>query len=372
MAKRIVIGSVLKPLDDVRHFYKLGKTLASLPDVELFILARNTSYPLAKERNIVFKAINSTSSSLFNRYFAPLRFLVELFKLRPLVVIVSTHELLRFAVLGKFILGYRLVYDVQENYRMNIKTNRTYNGLLQKMLSLDVWLSETIAKPFVVQFWLAEACYLQELSIPSNRSFVFENKALVSQKVNNISLKEKKEIIIVFSGTVAEENGIWESIVLTDKLYALDERFRLQVVGCCHHTLLLQKLISATEGRSYIQLEISSLPLSYPVILKAMQQADIGLIAYQDQVNFKSKMPTKLYEYVALGKPILLPHNPLWKGYLASFECSVSLDFNRIDAKEVYEQLMETTFYPKGNESLYALWASTKYEFSGLSKQLLN
>src|SRR5882762_5255587 len=98
--RRIVIASVLKPVDDTRMLDKMGRTLEAAGTYEISIIGypsqRNpdggsiTLYPL--------KAFTRLSAG---RFFAPLKVLLLLLKLKPEILIVNTHELLIVACLNR-------------------------------------------------------------------------------------------------------------------------------------------------------------------------------------------------------------------------------------------------------------------------------
>jgi glycogen synthase len=349
---RVVFGSVLKPLDDVRHYHKLAKSMAKNPNCQIFILARAVNYALPNDQsNISFRQITALQPHLIGRAFAPVRFLMHLFRIRPNKVVVCTHELLLIAFFGKLFLGFELVYDVQENYRLNLKTNATYSRWLAWVLGVQVWFSEFLALYFVDHFWYAEQCYLDELSFDSAKVMVLENKALLVSEVKNVRLDVLPSINMLFSGTVAVENGILECIHLVLELNKLDSRFRLQVVGCCHNETLYRELIS--KGQEYpdvLEFRISLSPLPYSIMEEAICNAHVGLVAYRPQVNFANKMPTKLYEYLAMGLPMLIHKNEKWSEVCRSLAAAIDADFVSSDFRELAEALSKAIFYPNGNK----------------------
>jgi hypothetical protein len=351
---KIVIGSVLKPLDDVRHYHKLALSLAEMPQNELFILARAVPYPLIpKKETITFQSIISSQPNRWERWLAPWKFLLFILKVKPELVIVCTHELLIVIVLYRILFGSRIVYDIQENYAENVLQNASLSPILKGMVSRWIGVKERLCAPFVSQFWLAEACYAQELSFVRDESLVLENKSLFFRETGPITLASSPHIRLLFSGTVAEENGVFEAVHLVIALHQLDKRYHLHIIGCCHQVHTERKLREmAALHADYIQLDVSNLPMSYEVIREAIFHATMGLVCYRPQKNFKDKMPTKLYEYSAAGLPVLLQQNSLWEQYCHPLQNALIVDFQEIDYKEIHWNIQKYSFYPSGNKAM--------------------
>jgi len=347
----IVIASILKPLDDVRHFQKLGTSFAKLPNVHIHILARDVRYQIPKfENNITFRSIFPSQGNLLERLLAPWKLFFYLVKVKPKQVIACTNELLIVIILYKILFGTKIVYDIQENYAENIRNKANLGFIAKSVLATFIRSKETICAKFIDQFWLAEACYEQELPFVRGKIKVLENKSLFFRHREAISLRNNATINLLFTGTIAKENGIFEAISLADALHKIDNRYRLTIIGCCHQpetAIELEKL--ALTHKAFISLIYNTIPIEYRLIQENVLKADIGLICYQPQQNFKNKMPTKLYEYTTVGLPILLQTNPKWNRFCDDYKNAIPIDFQNFNAIGIHQSIQNTIFYPNGN-----------------------
>jgi len=265
------------------------------------------------------------------------------------------------ATIAKYITGCRLVYDVQENYVLNIQSNETYRGLKQKTAAILVKIEETWTRPFVDQFWLAETCYLSELAIPKDKAIVLQNKALSYRHVNPFTLKEKSTISLLFTGTVAEETGIWEAFALTEQLHNADPRFELHVRGCCHNRDLLRQLEKTAASKPFVSFHVSTEPIPYSSIGQAIEKADIGFVLYRPQDNFQDKMPTKVFEYTAMGLGIVSSFTLLLTNFYKLYQNAVLFHNEKSHVDLLLNELNEKIFYPNENEPLAPLlWEAEK------------
>ena len=347
----IVIASILKPLDDVRHFHKLGYSLSKLPKVQVHILGRETTYQIPKtDSNINFQVLFPSRGNLLQRLIAPWKLFLYLIKVKPEQVVSCTHELLIVIILYKILFGTKIVYDIQENYAENIRNKANLGFISKSIIATYIRYTETICAKFIDQFWLAEACYEQELPFVKGKFILVENKSLFFRHREAISLPNNTIINLLFSGTIAKENGISEAIELANALHKIDNRYQLTIVGCCHQpetVIEVEKL--ALTHKAFISLIYNTIPIEYRLIQENVLKADIGLICYQPQQNFRDKIPTKLYEYTTAGLPILLQNNPKWNRFCADYKNAISIDFQNFNAIEVHQSIQNTIFYPNGN-----------------------
>src|SRR3954470_4064071 len=91
--KKIVLASVLKPVDDTRMFEKMAKSLAAINQFEIFIIGFPT------QRNINHQNITTISYPYFTRLSirrlaARWKYFRHLLAIKPDVIIFNTHELI--------------------------------------------------------------------------------------------------------------------------------------------------------------------------------------------------------------------------------------------------------------------------------------
>ncbi len=355
---KIIIGSVLKPLTDVRHYYKIALSLAKIPNTKISILARQTkNVPVCE--SITFEGIHSDKYSIFQRILTPCIFFIRVCLIRPDIVIVCTHELLIEAVFYKLISGCKLVYDVQENYALNIVSNRTYNSSFRPILSKYIALKEKLCAKFVDRFWLAESCYQHELTFLSDRFDILENKSVIQREIKPVSFKDMQNIQLLFSGTIAEENGIFEALELAKQLNKINSGYSLSIIGCCHQPELSTKLKEIADKQSFVKLQLSSKPIDYQDIIKEISKVDVGIISYHLQQNFINKVPTKLFEYLSIGLPVILQNNPKWSDLALKYGSSIKLNFKDFTASEIDIAIRSNSFYQGERIDLKELlWSS--------------
>ena len=120
---KVVIASVLKPIDDTRMLEKFGLSMAETNKYDINIIGFESKNSFAHDY-IHFTPINSFNRLSFSRLFKPWKVYRTLIKVKPNIIIANTHELLIVTFLYKILFGAKFLYDVQENYSKSIRSKR--------------------------------------------------------------------------------------------------------------------------------------------------------------------------------------------------------------------------------------------------------
>jgi len=365
---RVAIASTLKPVDDTRMFEKLGMSIAESPRYQVSILG----FPV--KRSIIHPAIQFFPLPSFRRLsigrlFAPWKVFSMLKSIRPDVLIVSTHELLLPGILYKLFFRGSVIYDIHENYFRNILFLPSFNFLLRPLLAVYVRSKEKLLAPFIDYFILAEKGYEQELGFPRKRKIILENKAQRPRSIEPKKSKSDGQIHLVFTGTIADNTGVFAAITLARKLYHLDARIRLTIIGYCALPHVLATIKSDIQSCPFITLIGGDQLVPHGDIILAIQQADAGIIAYTPSAATHNSIPTKLFEYLGHHLPILLTNYDPWVRYCEPFNAAIPIDFSKIDEATILHELKNRSFYTARPEHVY--WDSERPKLMHLLETLV-
>ena len=115
--------------------------------------------------------------------------------------------------------------------------------------------------------------------------------------------------VVVYAGNIGEGQGLHNIIPQLAK--QLEGRLRFKVIGDGGRIGLLKEAI-ATHGCTNVEL---LKPVKRDQLIETYQSADVLFLHLNDHDAFRKVLPSKMFEYAALGKPI-------WagiSGYAASF-----------------------------------------------------
>jgi len=344
---KILIASVLKPADDVRSCYKIGHSLAQTNKYEVNIIGFN-SKKNAKHQNIFLFPIFKFKRNSIKRLFAPFSIFKIYLKLRPKLVIVNTPELLWIMFVIKILFGAKIIYDIQENYRFNIKQNQIYKGIIKSATLLLIHINEGFSKYFVDGFMIAEEIYEKQLNFIDKKPYIkLLNKTVLQNKkqVEPIKFIKSKSLKFIYTGTIGKEYGTLEAIDFCKFLHKHNPQITLIIIGYSPDNQYIKLVENKIVGLGYIKLITDAKPIPQTVIITEIKNSDIALLPYQLNPNISGRFPTKIYDYLALGKPMIIPHQTQWKAYLDQYQAGICVDFHNYDIKSFLVELYATTFY---------------------------
>ncbi|HYF69458.1 MAG TPA: hypothetical protein VD884_15040 [Ohtaekwangia sp.] len=343
--RRIVIASVLKPVNDTRMFEKLAQSLAKKFETHVIGFPAESSYEFSPVTPHTLYHEGFKRMSL-KRLAAPWVFFHNCFKLKPTDVIVCTHELLIPGILLKLILGCRLLYDVQENYFRNILYTNAFPFWIKPFVAGYVRFKELILSPFVNHFILAEKAYYKEIPFVRAKSVVVENryKDLPDIHTEKKSLQDGNTYLL-FSGTLAETTGVFTAINLADQLHEIDNTIRLTIIGFAAQPAVYNRIIDSIRDKSFIRLVGGNRLVSHQDIIQEIKTHDFGIVAYPPNKSTESSIPTKLFEYLGSQLPMLLIDHPVWEKYCSPFPAAIPFSEDLPDAAALLHQMKTGRFY---------------------------
>lgn len=341
--RRIVLASILKPVDDTRMFEKIGGTLSNVNDYEIFVIGYPTQGAVKSHQNITQLPLKSFERISLGRLLAPWLVMKLIHKVKPELLIVNTHELLIVSILNRIFFGTRIIYDIRENYWRNILHTKAFPAPFRPFLAAWVRLKEKLTAPFFHGFFLAERAYEKELSFLRNRQVVLENKMVVPAGFQRSESHGKMGLL--FSGTLAESTGIFQAIDLAKKLHQVDLKIELKIIGYCALPSTLSEIKKEISGLSFITLVGGDRLVPHPEILEAIATSDFGIICYPPSYHIENRIPTKLYEYMACRLPIMLQKQESWIEICKPYEAALAVDFRNIQPTELFAMMTSARFY---------------------------
>ncbi len=347
---KIVIASVLKPVDDVRNYEKIGCSLAKQAGYEVHILGTEGNIQKGRILPHSWKPFKRLS---FGRIKIQWQYLSKLKSLRPEVLIVTTHELLLASVLHKMTFGAKIIYDVQEDYFKNLWHQHFYPAVLRHAMAIVLRIIEYACSPFIATFVLAEKTYLNDLNFIGNRGLVLDNKSL------EIPLQKKStKFKVVFTGTISHYSRAAESIELFLKLKLEIPEAEMVIIGYCPQANYRQKLERKYGSKVYMK--IKDRPVPHDEIVMEISTSHLAIIGYQPSPVNHHKIPTKLYEYIVAGVPFLVQENTLWAEEGERLGAAIAIDFKSPNFTDIRDRIASLQY--KSSVPSQCLWSENEAE----------
>lgn len=133
---------------------------------------------------------------------------------------------------------------------------------------------------------------------------------------------DKREVTILYAGNIGQGQGLHE--VLPPLSSALRGRARFVVIGEGGRRAALERALAGIDN-----VEVRA-PIARPALLDAYREADVLFLHLGLHRAFEMVLPSKVFEYAALGKPVLAGV----AGYAAKF---------------IREEVVNSAVFPPGN-----------------------
>ncbi len=351
--RRIVLASILKPVDDTRMYEKMAVSLAQSGDFEVSVIG----YPTTSKPSftgIEFISLPAFHRLSLQRVLARWRVFAKVWRIKPSILIINTHELLPPSVLLKILLNITIVYDIQENYYRNILHSGSFPWLIRWPLAMLVRLKEKLLAPSIDHFILAERGYEQEFKFHRGGWTVIENKALHSPK--HIQRATSRSLNLLFSGTLAESTGVFHAIRMAIELHQLDPSVKLTIIGKAALNSERERIQNEIKTCNFITLTGGKDLVPHQQIIQSIENADFGILSYPYSYHTRNSHPTKLFEYLSYQLPVILDSQWPWIEQYVEYHPFIIFDFSKPDYPTLLDDLKSKHFYSRIPENV--TWAS--------------
>ncbi len=154
---------------------------------------------------------------------------------------------------------------------------------------------------------------------PSERTVVIHNYPDLSELPSAPALAyEERDAVVLYIGAITEVRGLWEMVRASEHL-SEDLQARL-VLGGPFHPSSLEPRVRALESPEVLGY------LERPQVTDWLGRARVGLVVLHPTEKYLESYPTKLFEYMAAGIPVVASNFPQWKQIVEDAGCGISVD----------------------------------------------
>lgn len=345
--QKIVICSLQKPVDEPRMLHRLAFSLGQTNEYDIKIIGF-PSKNVKKIENIILSPLFDDAAKYPTRIKLLLLAYKQLNESPPTLLIICTHELLELGLWMKMRYGTKLIYDVQENYPLNILfMSRIKSSLIKKSLSKFIQWRQKCHSPWIDLFILAEKCYQYQLDFIQNRFILFENKVeleLINKFIEQKSASNDSNFIISITGTISSLYGLREILNITN-IFSTHSNVYFHIMG--HAPIPEDKtLLEKLSLLSNVKVKTSSNPIPYDEILNQIAQSDAILSIQSPNPAIEGKLPSKMFEAAVLKKVILVRKDLSWSDFVQKNGLGLVFDYQDLDPERLIQSLSTYTNTP--------------------------
>jgi glycosyltransferase involved in cell wall biosynthesis len=243
------------------------------------------------------------------------------------IVHVHDPELFPLAILFR-LTGRRAICDVHENIAEQVLHKDWIPRPLRSPLSFVLRVLQRALPRLANAVILAEDSYVRDFPNRANVTVIHNFPVLPPSSKQDYA---SDVLRLVYVGDVRRVRGIDEYVRMVDGLARLGIPVELRVVGSFASAVeqrATEALIASLGLADHVQLLGRRPPEDVPGLL---EQADIGLSLLHPIGNYQESYPTKMFEYMAAGLPVIASRFPLWQSVIEGNECGAVVDPLNVD-----------------------------------------
>ena len=258
--------------------------------------------------------------------------------------------------------GARIIYDMHEDYR----GHGPVEGRLLR--ALERWCFTWVDHVVVANEAHAEIVVGAPVTCIANYVKSIDASSSVS------TLRSLEAVRLLYTGVMAKPRGLAALLSLAGVIVRRNLPWRIDLVGVCYR--------AADRRRADARIEAEGLDevvrrvgwdsyVPWPDMEPFYRHAHVGLALWEPERDHLTKIPTKFYEYLHHGLPILCSDFPRWRAFIDDHGCGAVVDPH--DAEAAIDRLTAWLDDPARYRHLSAaaLRTAPRYRWDVMGKRLV-
>jgi glycosyltransferase involved in cell wall biosynthesis len=266
-----------------------------------------------------------------------------------IVHIHNMPDVLVFAALVPKLLGAKVILDLHDpmpelmmtifNLRREDQAVRLMTFLERRSIAFaDVILTVNQA---CEKLFASRSCSATKINVvmnsPDERIFKFTPARITT----GASDARRRPFIIMYHGTLVERNGVDLAVEALAGLRKSIPLAELRIYG--GRTPFLDQVMSSISERGLEKAVQYLGPRKLEGLVQAVMECDVGVIPNRRNIFTEINTPTRIFEYLALGKPVVVPRSPGIQDYFKDDEL---IFFDLGDVNDLVRKLYWVASHP--------------------------
>ena len=292
------------------------KECASLADrgYDVVLVARGRA-PVTMPAGVRFVSAGESHGRLARMAWVPIRILVRAWRLRAQVYHIHDPELLPIGLLLR-LSGAAVIYDAHEDLPRQIAYKPYIPPVLRAPISLAADLIERKVATYLDGIVAATPKIASRF--PLDRTTIVQNFPRMAEfPAAEVRAYRERLPVVAYVGRLTEMVGAEVMVGAAEALGRSSVRFVLAGP--------IEKRLEMRLRRKSAHVEFPG-RLSRSEVRDLLNSARVGVVLFQPLANYVEAYPTKLFEYMACGIPVVASDFPLWRDIVTSAGCGLLVD----------------------------------------------
>jgi glycosyltransferase involved in cell wall biosynthesis len=257
-------------------------------------------------------------------------------------------DILVFSAIVPKLRGARVILDLHDPMPelmlsiYGLSSNRWPVRLLRLLEKWSIGFADMAITPNIAfkDLFVARSCRSEKMQIvmnsPEESVFVFDPRPTTSARQTNVEFR------IMHHGSIVHRHGIDLLVSAVAKLRPSVPGIRLDIYG--HRTDFLQTVLAYAEGLGVGDIVQYHGEKNPHEIADAIRNCDLGVVPNRESAFTNLNFPTRIFEYLALGRPVIAPST---KGIRDYFDDAELLMFTPGDVANLSQQIFRVAQSPR-------------------------
>jgi len=254
-----------------------------------------------------------------------------------LVIVHNMPDVLVFSALVPRLFGAKVVLDLQDpmpelmqaifGVQEGSRTVRLLKAL--EKLSISFAHAVTTASETFLKIFSSRSCAAQKICVvmnsPDEKVFALRKPSIARPAT------EARPFVVMYHGTLVERHGLGLAVEAVNQVRQVELNVELRVYG--ERTPYLDQVLAAVKDGDLHWVRYLG-PKTLAEIVEAIDDCDLGVVPNLRNIFTKINTPTRIFEFLTRGKPVIAPSAPGVLEYFAEdslifFELGDSADLGR-------------------------------------------
>ena len=152
-----------------------------------------------------------------------------------------------------------------------------------------------------VKLFASRSCSAEKITVVINSP----DEAIFQTRVPCLRPVSDKPFVLMYHGSLVERNGLGLAVEAFARVKPLVPNAELRIYGS--RNPFLEEVMASVKDLGLESSVHYMGPQPLDQIVKAIQECDLGLIPNKKSIFTEINTPTRIFEYLALGKPVVAP-----------------------------------------------------------------